>query len=76
METLTGHSQTKCWIFHLRDSAGGGLHHGERFSYRLRIEDESGSSVYQSGLLGDPVHIPNKVLPAGNYRWFVDARLK
>jgi hypothetical protein len=42
-------------------------------NYRLRIEDASGNSVYQSGLLGDPVHVPNIVLPAGDYRWFVDA---
>ena len=42
-------------------------------NYRLRIESTSGESVYQSGLLSDPVHVPTKVLPAGNYRWFVDA---
>jgi len=46
--------------------------HGE-VNYRLSIESESGETVYQSGLLGDPVHVPDKVLPAGNYRWFVDA---
>ncbi len=46
--------------------------HGE-VNYRLRIEGESGGSVYESGLLNDPVHVPDKVLPAGNYHWFVDA---
>ncbi len=41
--------------------------------YLLRIEDESGETVYQSELLSDPVHVPDKVLPEGNYRWLVDA---
>ncbi|MEE8380154.1 MAG: DUF4962 domain-containing protein, partial [Gammaproteobacteria bacterium] len=41
--------------------------------YRLRIEGPSGEFVYQSGLLRDPVHVPNRVLPGGSYRWFVDA---
>jgi hypothetical protein len=42
-------------------------------NYRLRIEGASGKSVYQSGLLRDPVHVPNKVLSGGHYRWLVDA---
>jgi len=42
-------------------------------NYRLRIESTSGESVYQSGFLSDPVHVPTRVLPAGNYRWFIDA---
>ena len=42
-------------------------------NYRLRIESESDEKVYQSGLLSDPVHVPDKVLPEGGYRWFVDA---
>src|SRR5210317_1758746 len=29
-------------------------------SYRLRIENESGESVYQSELLSDPVHVPGE----------------
>lgn len=41
--------------------------------YRLRIEDAAGEPVYQSAVLGDPVHIPDTVLPTGDYRWFVDA---
>ncbi len=42
-------------------------------SYRLSIENGSGERVYQSGILSDPVHVPDKVLPAGTYRWFVQA---
>jgi hypothetical protein len=42
-------------------------------NYHLRIESTTGESVYQSGLLSDPVHVPCMVLPEGNYRWFVDA---
>ena len=41
--------------------------------YRLRIEETTDGPVYQSGLLSDPVHVPDRVLPPGNYRWFVDA---
>ena len=44
---------------------------GEAY-YRLRVESESGEAVYQSGVLCDPVHVPNIVLPAGSYRWLVD----
>ena len=42
-------------------------------NYRLRIEDESGKLVYESEVLSDPVDVPNKVLPAGNYIWTVEA---
>jgi len=44
-----------------------------KVKYQLRIENETGEMVYQSGLLGDPVHVPEKVLPAGKYYWSVDA---
>lgn len=42
-------------------------------NYQVRIESEAGEAVYQSGLLGDPVHVPDIVLPPGDYSWFVDA---
>ncbi|MEQ8880187.1 MAG: DUF4962 domain-containing protein [Cyclobacteriaceae bacterium] len=42
-------------------------------SYRLRIQKASGDLVYQSGLLADPVHVPDQVLPPGSYQWIVDA---
>jgi hypothetical protein len=44
-----------------------------KVNYRLRIINESGKSVYESGLLLDPVHVPSKVLPPGIYHWIVDA---
>ena len=40
---------------------------------RLRIENAAGKEIYESGLLGDPLHVPDRVLPAGNDEWFVDA---
>ena len=42
-------------------------------SYRIRIENSSKKQVYQSGILSDPVHVPDKVLPAGTYQWVVEA---
>lgn len=42
-------------------------------TYRLRIENESDELVYESGVLVDPVHVPDIVLAEGKYRWFVDA---
>lgn len=41
--------------------------------YRLRIADERGRVAYESPLLGDPVHVPTKVLPQGGYTWTVEA---
>ncbi len=45
----------------------------DEISYRLRIESVSGEMVYQSSLLNDPVHVPDRILPPGDYRWIVDA---
>ena len=42
-------------------------------NYQLRIEDESNQLVYQSGVLRDPVHVPDKVLSEGKYNWIIDA---
>ena len=36
-------------------------------NYRLHIESASGNMTYQSELLSDPVHIPDRILPAGKY---------
>jgi hypothetical protein len=41
--------------------------------YQLHIEEASGNSIYKSGLLLDPVHVPDEVLKEGKYRWHVDA---
>jgi hypothetical protein len=43
-------------------------------TYRLRIMDTHGALVYEAPALDDPVHVPDKVLPAGKYTWTVDAR--
>ena len=45
----------------------------EEVHYRLLIENESDELVYQSGLLIDPVHVPDIVLKEGQYRWMVYA---
>lgn len=42
-------------------------------TYRLRIVDARGGVAYESPSLGDPVHVPTKVLPEGKYTWTVDA---
>ncbi len=39
----------------------------------MRIETATGESVYQSGVLNDPVHVPDVVLRPGDYQWYVDA---
>jgi len=41
--------------------------------YRLKVIDRSGAVVYQSPLVDDPVHVPDRVLPAGRYDWTVEA---
>jgi len=41
--------------------------------YRLTVTDASGGVAYRSGLLGDPVCVPDRVLPAGRYAWTVEA---
>lgn len=44
-----------------------------RVGYRLRILDANRKAAYESPLLDDPVHVPDRVLPAGNYAWTVEA---
>jgi hypothetical protein len=41
--------------------------------YRLNVTDAQGTVVYQSAPIDDPVHVPDRVLPAGRYGWTVDA---
>ena len=41
--------------------------------YRLRVNDEKGRPAYESPLLEDPAHVPDRVLPAGAYAWTVEA---
>ncbi len=41
--------------------------------YRLEIVDAAGTTVYTSPPLADPVHVPDRVLPAGAYTWTVRA---
>jgi len=41
--------------------------------YQLTIRDDAEQIVYQSPLVADPVHVPTKVLPPGNYTWTVSA---
>ncbi|MDO8540005.1 MAG: heparinase II/III family protein [Opitutaceae bacterium] len=42
-------------------------------TYRLKVIDERGRVAYESLRLDDPVHVPDKVLPAGSYTWTVEA---
>jgi aldose 1-epimerase len=42
-------------------------------AYRLRIRGNRGEQVYLSPSLDDPVHVPDVVLPAGDYSWTVAA---
>ncbi len=42
-------------------------------SYQLTIRNQADEIVYQSPILGDPVHVPTQVLPAGEYTWTVSA---
>ena len=48
---------------------------GEVF-YRLRVERKGGGEVYVSPRLEDPVHVPSKILPPGDYAWRVEALVK
>lgn len=41
--------------------------------YRLRVTRSGGTEAYTSALLGDPVCVPERALPAGEYSWTVDA---
>jgi hypothetical protein len=41
--------------------------------YRLKVVDERGRLAYESPVIDDPVHVPDKVLPAGKYTWTVEA---
>ena len=48
---------------------------GERgeVRYRLKIKDDADRTVYESPLLEDPAHAPEKVLAQGSYTWTVEA---
>lgn len=41
--------------------------------YRLKVSSSDGQVVYESPLLGDPVHVPDRVFPAGRFSWTVEA---
>ncbi len=41
--------------------------------YRLNIWNEVGHQVYTAPYLKDPVHLPDRVFPAGEYVWNVEA---
>ena len=40
-------------------------------SYRFEIESSEGKIVYQADGLKDPVHVPDRTLPPGEYKWRV-----
>ncbi len=42
-------------------------------SYRLIVRNSSGRTVYEADRLLDPVHLPNRTLPPGDYSWDVEA---
>lgn len=42
-------------------------------TYRLEIRDASGRMAYEAAGLPDPVHLPARVLPPGDYAWEVEA---
>ncbi len=42
-------------------------------SYRLMVSTASGKSAYEAAGLKDPVHLPDRVLPPGDYTWDVEA---
>jgi len=48
---------------------------GERgkVKYRLKVFNEKGALAYQSPLLTDPAHVPDRVFPQGRYTWKVEA---
>ena len=41
--------------------------------YRVQIRDGGGSLVYEKTIGSDPVHLPDQVLEAGDYKWDVAA---
>lgn len=41
--------------------------------YRLRISDAIDPPVYESPIIEDPAHAPDRALPAGDYTWTVEA---
>lgn len=47
-------------------AAGAELH-------RVVVTDARGSELYRSPLLADPVHLPDRTFPPGEYRWDVEA---
>lgn len=42
-------------------------------SYRVVIRGDSGRTVYEADQLKDPVHLPVRTLPPGDYTWDVEA---
>ena len=41
--------------------------------YRVEIRNASNQLVYNKTIASDPVHLPDKVLPAGDYQWNIVA---
>jgi len=41
--------------------------------YRVKVMNKAGEVVHESPALDNPVHVPEKVLPAGKYTWIVEA---
>jgi len=41
--------------------------------YRLKVMDQSGALAYQSPVIENPAHAPDRVLPPGAYTWTVEA---
>ena len=41
--------------------------------YRVEIFEKNGSRIYYKNVGKDPVHLPDRVFPAGDYRWDVVA---
>ena len=42
-------------------------------AYRLIVRTASGKSAYEAAGLKDPVHLPDRALPPGDYTWDVEA---
>lgn len=43
------------------------------FCYRVEIQNESGQSIYERTVGNDPVHVPDQILPFGQYTWDIRA---
>jgi len=42
-------------------------------AYRLLIRNAAGRTIYESGPLADPLHLPTRAFPPGEYAWDVEA---